>query len=180
MSEDRSVPAASVPAGYAVKYHEDMFGVSYPRWSAIAAPSRKLGEFGSRDEALAACLKDARAQRRDQQSAPPEERPVHIPARSVMGQTIAVEWYDGPLTELRRVMLYGDEPMVEVETVLCRVTERLPYRYPQPDGADLDYPRVAVRFDEADLLRMLAVVRGQPITDFQDRVRDPNAVTEDD
>lgn len=78
-------------------------------------------------------------------------------------RTITFDWYDGPLLEARRVEFPDCPPMVEVETFIVADTDRL----------ERDCPWGAMRFDEDDLLKMLAIVRGQPVEDYHGRDVDP-------
>lgn len=50
-----------IPRGYVIRYHE-LRGYDSPDrwWSATTKRGRKIGEFGSFDEAAAACKKDKR------------------------------------------------------------------------------------------------------------------------
>jgi hypothetical protein len=51
----------NVPKGYEVRYHEIRGYDSPDRWyTAVTKRGRKIGEFGTYDEAVKACRKDAK------------------------------------------------------------------------------------------------------------------------
>lgn len=80
---------------------------------------------------------------------------------------VVLEYHDGPLRTARQVTCASGEKLVQVETVLAMVSP--PFRI----GHDNDAREVTVRFDRNELVRMLDIIDGKPVTDFHDRVVDP-------
>jgi hypothetical protein len=59
--EMTEVNRGDVPKGYVVRYHEIRGYDSPDRWySAVTKRGRKIGEFGSYNQAVEACKKDAK------------------------------------------------------------------------------------------------------------------------
>ncbi len=85
---------------------------------------------------------------------------------SQVGPAIALEWYDGPLIEIARVDFEKREPLVEVSTSLvCRVTEEPPRQ------------TVVIRLSREHLVKMLDLVDGKPVEDYEGAVHQPAGAT---
>lgn len=92
--------------------------------------------------------------------------------RQTYGETITTEWYDGPLRSLRLVYFEDGDKRVEVDTMLAMVGE------PYTIGRDNNVRDVKVRFDREELLKMLALLDGEAIKDWNDEMRTSDPVKE--
>jgi len=80
---------------------------------------------------------------------------------------VVLEYHDGPLRTARQVTCATGEKLVQVETVLAMVGE--PFRI----GYDDNVREVTVRFDRAELVRMLDILDGKLVVGFNGQVVDP-------
>jgi hypothetical protein len=89
----------------------------------------------------------------------------------IVGEYIALDWYDGPLLEIARVDFADGDRLVQV----CSLCTVHPEEKPPSDrlravvsGED-PWARAVIRLSRADLLKMLDLVDGKPITDAHGR-----------
>ena len=80
--------------------------------------------------------------------------------RQYSGESIATDWYDGPLMYLTRVEFSDAEALIEVSSI---------------GWVTGTYPREMchVRMSRADLVKALAMLDGQPVRDYNDEIVSP-------
>lgn len=87
-------------------------------------------------------------------------------AHGIVGPSIALEWYDGPLLEIAKVDFPDGKHLVEIDTCL--------YALKTPDNSPVQSPipreqRAVIRLSRGELQAMLDLLDGKPVKDFHDK-----------
>lgn len=75
-----------------------------------------------------------------------------------IGPAIALDWYDGPLLEIALVTFPDRDKLVQIVSLLCKITGEYPWQ------------RATLRLSREDLQAMLDLLDDKPVADYHGEV----------